>query len=76
MALVIDPTTGVTTERARLVRELHELVAALDRRMPQVQRLGEIAIARSAAALRGEALKRIEELAGDATADIRSGETE
>jgi hypothetical protein len=48
--------------RRRTIRELSELVAALDRRMPQVHRAGEIAIARSAAALRAAALERIEEL--------------
>ena len=44
------------------VRELLELVEALDRRVPQVQRAGEAAIARDAAALKARALKRIEEL--------------
>jgi hypothetical protein len=44
------------------VRELLELIAALDRRMPQVQRAGEASIARDAAALKARALKRIEEL--------------
>ena len=47
---------------AAVVRELLELVAALDRRVPQVQRAGEAAIARDAAALRARALQRIEEL--------------
>ena len=44
------------------VRELRELIAALDRRLPQVQRAGELAIARDAASLRTRALQRIEEL--------------
>ena len=48
--------------RTRLVRELRELIAALDRRVPQVQRAGEVSIARDAAALRAGAVKRIEEL--------------
>ena len=46
------------------VRELLELIAALDRRAPQVQRAGEAAIARDAAALKAQALRRIEELEG------------
>ena len=46
----------------RAVRDLRELIAALDRRVPQVQRSGEAAIARDAAGLRARALKRIEEL--------------
>ena len=45
-----------------VVRELLELIAALDRRVPQVQRAGEASIARDAAALKARALKRIEEL--------------
>ena len=44
------------------VRELLELIAALDRRVPQVERAGEASIARDAAALKARALKRIEEL--------------
>jgi len=44
------------------VRELLELIAALDRRVPQVQRAGEVSIARDAAALKARALQRIEEL--------------
>jgi hypothetical protein len=48
--------------RLRIVRELHELIAALDRRVPQVQRAGEVAIAKAASVLRDEALKRIDEI--------------
>jgi hypothetical protein len=44
------------------VRELHELIEALDRRVPHVERVGEVSIARAAAALKTAALKRIEEL--------------
>lgn len=69
---MIDQTTGADIARARIVRELHELIAALDRRVPQVHRLGELAIAQASAALRAEALKRIEELEREATAEGRS----
>ena len=55
-------------ERTRIVRELNELIAALDRRVPHVERVGEIAIARAAAALRDEALKRIATLEREADA--------
>ncbi len=41
------------------IRILRELIAALDRRLPQVERAGEAAIAREAAALRATALERI-----------------
>lgn len=46
----------------KIVRDLLELVAALDRRVPQTQRAGETAIARDAAALKTSALQQIEEL--------------
>jgi hypothetical protein len=46
-------------DRARQIRHLRELIAALDRRVPHVERSGEAAIARDAAALRDKALKRI-----------------
>jgi hypothetical protein len=52
--------------RARIVRELYELIAALDRRVPHVERVGEVAIARAAAALRDDALKRIATLEREA----------
>jgi hypothetical protein len=52
----------VAVIRARVIRELLELIAALDRRVPQVQRAGEASIALDAAALKARALKRIAEL--------------
>jgi len=52
----------MAVKRTRAVRELLELIAALDRRMPQVERAGEAAIASDAAALKARAVKRIEEL--------------
>ena len=51
------------------VRELQELIAALDRRVPQVQRAGEVSIAREAAGLKARALKRLEELEREAVPD-------
>lgn len=58
-----------TPEAARIVRDLQELVVALDRRVPQVQRAGEASIARAAALLRREALRRIDELTCDPDAE-------
>lgn len=60
-----------TADRSRMliVCELYELIAALDRRVPHVERVGEVAIARAAAALRGEALRRIATLECEADAD-------
>lgn len=50
-----------------LARELHELIAALDRRVPRVERAGEEGIARDAAALREKAVQRLRELEADST---------
>ena len=55
-------TTAATASPAQTVRELLELIAALDRRVPHVERVGEISIAQAASALKLEALKRIEDL--------------
>jgi hypothetical protein len=48
--------------RVDVVRELLELIDALERRVPHVERAGEASIARDAAALKDKALKRIAEL--------------
>ena len=45
-----------------LVHDLRELIAALDRRVPRLEREGEREIALDAKALRRGALKRIAEL--------------
>jgi hypothetical protein len=50
------------SDRARKLRHLHELIAALDRRVPHVERIGETKIAREGRALRDKALRRIAEL--------------
>ncbi len=59
------------------LRILHELIAALDQRLPHVERAGEATIAREAAALRASALERIAELEGEPVsarpANVRSG---
>ena len=63
--MVTVETTEAGT-REQTLRDLYELVAALDRRVPQVERVGEISIARAASALKLEALKRIEQLEREA----------
>jgi len=63
---MMPDTTSTESSRARSIRELHELIAALDRRLPQVERVGEIAIAQAAAVLKSKALQRIEELEREA----------
>ena len=50
------------SDRSRKLRHLHELIAALDRRVPHVERIGEIEIAREGRALREKAFQRIAEL--------------
>ncbi len=50
------------SDRTRKLRHLHELIAALDRREPHVERIGEMEIARDGSALRKKALERIAEL--------------
>ncbi len=47
---------------AATIRLLLELIAGLDRRVPQVQRAGEASIAEDAAALKAKAFERIAEL--------------
>ena len=42
-----------------LVEDLRELIAALDRRVPRLERAGEISIARDARRLRDEAVARL-----------------
>jgi hypothetical protein len=53
--------------KTEAVRELLELIAALDRRVPRVERAGEAAIAHDAAELKLRAMKRLEELERDGT---------
>jgi len=52
----------MAVSRADVIRELLELIDALDRRVPHVERAGEASIAREAAALKAKAMKRIAEL--------------
>lgn len=47
---------------SKSIRILNELIDAIDRRLPQVQRAGEQSIARDAAALKARAKERIEQL--------------
>ena len=51
-----------TRSNQTLVHDLRQLIAALDRRVPRIEREGERAIAREAQGLRRAALKRIGEL--------------
>ena len=51
--------------RADLIEALNELIAALDVRVKHVERAGEAAIAREAAALKDKAVRRLAELERD-----------
>jgi len=50
------------TERKQMLSDLHELVDALDRRVPRPEREAEGAIAHDAAVMKREAEDRIEQL--------------
>ena len=54
----------------QLERELQELIAALDRRVPRVERAGEASIARDAAALRAKAVRRLAEITAKKMSDV------
>jgi hypothetical protein len=51
-------------DRKRAIRHLRQLIDALNRRVPHVERVGETEIARDAAELMGKALKRLKALEG------------
>ena len=55
-------------------RGLLELIRALDKRVPHLERLGEIQIAREAAILRKAASARIEHLAAESDSQAREFE--
>jgi hypothetical protein len=61
-AVQAERWTSVAMNAPDLARELEELIAALDRRVPRVAEAGEAAIARDAAALRAKAIDRLAEL--------------
>jgi len=59
---MVDDVKSLELKQVTTIRELRELIVALDRRLPRVERVGEIDIARAASGLKIEALRRIEEL--------------
>jgi hypothetical protein len=72
--MMTDNTSVTNFQRASLIFALREIIDALDRRGPQVERGGEMRIAQDALALRGQAVARLEELErvhGDQDDDIR-----
>lgn len=63
-----EPSAQMALSVRELTRELEELIAALDRRVPRVEEAGEAAIARDAAKLRSAAVRRLAELADNPAA--------
>jgi len=59
---------SVPISERSVLEDLRELVAALDRRVPHLDRKGERDIARDAAALREEAMNRIREIENEDSA--------
>jgi len=49
-------------DRQRAIRHLRQLIEALNRRVPHIERAGEAKIARDAAELMEQALKRLKAL--------------
>lgn len=49
-------------KRQRAIRHLRQLIEALNRRVPHIERVGEEKIARDGAELMEKALKRLKEL--------------
>jgi hypothetical protein len=56
---------AVDSDRIRAQRHLRQLIAALDRRVPHVERVGEVDIARAATALKKKAMERLVKLAAN-----------
>jgi len=60
--IMIEHPGATDAELARTISDLREFVAAIDRRLPQVERSGEAFIARAAMLLREQALRRIADI--------------
>lgn len=65
------PATGenTTAEVQEMLSDLTELIAALDRRVPRLERIGEAQIAQDAADLRERALNLIQRIEGKTPKD-------
>ena len=57
-----DKKKTADVDRADAQRHLRELIAALDRRVPHCERLGEVEIVQAATALRKKAEQRLAKL--------------
>ena len=57
-------STGTAGERQEILKNLYELVEALDRRVPRLERVGEAQIAHDAVELRERAVSLIQRIEG------------
>ena len=64
------PGTDADSVRKRVLVRLRELISALDRRQPQIERAGEQRIACESATLKREAQQRIAELEGPGSREV------
>jgi hypothetical protein len=62
--MTIAPPADKALHSKQMLCELYELIAALDRRLPQLTRNGELQIAHGAAELRERALSLIQTIEG------------
>jgi hypothetical protein len=60
-AATLAPAVGAAPA-AEILRDLHQLIEALDRRVPRLERVGEAQIARDASDLRERASKLIRQI--------------
>jgi hypothetical protein len=66
----LPPAGGNTAaEVQEMLSDLSELIAALDRRVPRLERIGEAQIAKDAADLRERALSLIQRIEGKSSTD-------
>jgi hypothetical protein len=58
-------TTDTATNARGLLADLYELIAAIDRRVPRLERIGEGQIAHDAAEIRERAISLIKRIEGE-----------
>ena len=64
-----SPAENTAAEVQEMLSDLSELIAALDRRVPRLERIGEAQIAKDAADLRERALSLIQRIEGKSPTD-------
>ena len=69
---MVERKRDTRTDMQPMIEDLRELVQALDRRVPQLERRGETDIVRDAEALKNKALERIADLESAAAHQLKS----